>query len=277
MKHGVVIHGPEAIDQGLATQVIDLLSNFGEVVACVGGATGAVAVIDAGLEGMIDISRFELPSEALKRLEPEVDRLVLVNYCKREETGIVFGRAVALRAKITKPLVQVDNDFVTSWNSEGEDLARWISAKLSKRLIVPTKSDRTSSKVRRISGVNKGENVWVNGVVIGKAVDEIVELSESSDGKIKFSGIEVKEHILSRLKIIDLDKAIVRSGTIRRTQKEPRLTLTKKKGIVCVIDHDAEKLAHKLKEASAVVTIGDDTTKTAGSILSRYGVPVIGI
>lgn len=277
MKHGVVIHGPEAVDQGLAIQVIDLLSNFGEVVACVGGATGVVSVIDAGLEGIIDISRLELPSEALKRLEPEVDCLVLVNYCKREETGIVFGRAVAQKARITKPLVQVDNDFVVSWNVEGDDLARLISEKLSKRIIVPTKIDKTSPKVRRISGVIKGENVWVNGVVIGKAVNEIVELSEGSDGKIKFSGVKVKEHVLSRLKIIDLDKAIVRSGTIRRTQKEPRLVPTKKKRIVCIIDHDAEKLAHKLKEASAVITIGDDTTKTAGSILSRYGVPVIGI
>ncbi|MBC7127332.1 MAG: DUF2117 domain-containing protein [Candidatus Methanosuratincola petrocarbonis] len=277
MRYGVVVHGPEAIDQGLAAKVIDLLSNTGEVIACVGGATGIVAAIDAGLEGAIDISRGELPSEALRRLETEVDCLVLVNHCKLEETGIAFGRIVALRANITKPLVQVDNDFVISWNFKGDDLARWISQRLSKRVIVPTKNEKMPSKVRRISGVIKGENVWVNGVVIGKAVSDVVELLEGGDGKIQFTGVEVKERALSRLRIEDLNKAIVRSGTVRRTQKTPRLKPTKKKGVACLIDHDAEKLAHKFKEASAIITVGDDTTKTAGGILSRYDVPVIGI
>lgn len=277
MRYGIVIHGPEPIDRGLASQVIGLLSNSGEITTCVGGATGIVAAIDAGLEGIIDISRVELPSEALKRLDTESDLLVLVNYCKQEETGIAFGRAVASRAKVSKPLIQVDNDFVISWNIEGSDFARWISEKLSKRLMSPTKTEQMESKVRRISGVIKGENVWVNGVVVGKAASDVVELFEDADGKIQFSGVEVKEHVLSRLKITDLNKAIVRSGTIRRTQKVPRIKPTKKKRIACLIDHDAEKLAHKFKEASAVVTVGDDTTKTAGSILSRYDVPVIGI
>ncbi|MEJ5292051.1 MAG: DUF2117 domain-containing protein [Candidatus Methanosuratincola sp.] len=277
MRYGVVIHGPEAVDRGLATQVIDLLSKTGEVTACVGGATGIVAVIDAKLEDIIDISRTELPSEAIKRLVPEVDVVVLVNYCKGEETGIAFGRAVASRAGITKPLVQVDNDFVISWNPQGEDLAKWFSMKLSKRAIPPTKNGSATSKTRIISGVIEGENLWVDGVVIGKAVSKVVELSEGVDGKIQFSGVQIKEQALRRLKNLDVDKAIVRSGSIRRTQSEPRLKPTEKRGIVCLIDHDAEKLAHKFKEASAVVTVGDDTTRSAGSILSRYGVPVIGI
>ncbi|RWX73377.1 MAG: DUF2117 domain-containing protein [Candidatus Methanosuratincola verstraetei] len=277
MKCGIVIHGPEAIDTGLATQVIDLLSNYGEVKACVGGSTGVIAAIDAGLEDIIEISRVELPSEALKRLEAEADVLVLVNYCKQEETGIEFGRAVASRAGVTKPLVQVDRDFVISWNAKGDDLAKWISDKLSKRLILPTKKDQIPPRARRISGAIKGENVWINGVVVGKAVSDMVELFEDRYGKIKFSGVEVKEHVLSRLKLEGLDKAIVRSGTIRRTQNTPKVKPTEKKEIVCIIDHDAEKLAHKCKEASAVITVGDDTTKTAGNILSRYGVPVIGV
>ena len=277
MRYGIVIHGPEAIDQGLAAQIVDLLSNVGEVKACVGGATGIVAAMDSGLDALIDISKVELPSEALKRMEPDVDHLVLVNCCKLEETGIAFGGTVALRAKVKKPLVQVDNDFVISWNVEGYDFAKWISQKLSKKMIVPTKTDEVPSKIRRISGVVKGENVWVNGVVIGKATSDVVELSVNEDGKIRFNGVKVKESALSRLRIEDLNTAIVRSGTIRRTQKPPRLKPTKKRSVAFIIDHDAEKLAHKFKEASAVVTIGDDTTKTAGSILSRYDVPVIGI
>lgn len=277
MKYGIVIHGPEAIDTGLAKQVIDLLSNYGKATACVGGSTGIIAAIDAGLEDIIEISRVELPSEALKRLEAEADILVLVNYCKQEETGIEFGRVVASRAGVTKPLVQVDRDFVISWNLKGDNLAKWLSDKLSKKIIVPTKKDMISPRVRRISGAIRGENVWINGAVVGKAVSDVVELFESNDGKIKFSGVEVKEHVLSRLKIEGRDKAIVRSGTIRRTLKKPRMKTTKKKGIVRIIDHNAEELAHKCKEASAVITVGDDTTKTAGNILSRYGVPVIGV
>ncbi|MBC7120569.1 MAG: DUF2117 domain-containing protein [Candidatus Methanosuratus sp.] len=278
MRIGVVVHGPEAIDTGLAIQVIDLLSNFGEVKAYVGGATGIIAVIDAGLEQRIDISRTEKPSEAISRLDPESTHLILVNYCKREETGIAFGRAVASRAKITKPLVQVDNNFVISWNADGEELAREISDKLSKKIIVPTKNEnKTPPNVRRVVGVAKGENVWVNGTVIGRAKSEVVELYQGRDGKIQFSGVEVKEHVLNRLENLDIEKAIIRSGVIRRTSREPRSMPTKKKKVVCIIDHDAERLAHKFRDASAVVTIGDDTTRVAGDLLSRYDIPIIGI
>lgn len=46
---------------------------------------------------------------------------------------------------------------------------------------------------------------------------------------------------------------------------------------VILIDHCAER-SFELKEgAGFAITVGDDTTEIAGSILSRFGIPVLGI
>ncbi|WP_269850146.1 DUF2117 domain-containing protein [Methanosarcina horonobensis] len=46
---------------------------------------------------------------------------------------------------------------------------------------------------------------------------------------------------------------------------------------VILIDHCAERSLEILEGAGLAITIGDDTTEIAGSILSRFGIPVIGI
>ena len=66
MKIGVVVHGPNIIDSGYALKLIDLLNEYGEVTARLGGTMGRTAVIDASLENIIDIRKKLVPSDSLK-------------------------------------------------------------------------------------------------------------------------------------------------------------------------------------------------------------------
>ena len=95
MEIGVVVHGPGIVDSGWAKKIIDLLSTFGNVRCRLGGTMGRTAVIDAGLEDIIDISLKLLPSQSLELFNREdVDVIFLLNYGKSPETGRVFGYKV---------------------------------------------------------------------------------------------------------------------------------------------------------------------------------------
>ena len=95
MEIGVVVHGPGIVDSGWAEKIIDILSNFGNVSCRLGGTMGRTAVIDAGLEDVIDISLKLLPSQSLELFNREhADVIFLLNYGKSPETGRVFGYKV---------------------------------------------------------------------------------------------------------------------------------------------------------------------------------------
>ena len=95
MEIGIVVHGPGIVDSGWAKRIIDILSNFGNVRCRLGGTMGRTAVIDAGLEDVIDISLKLLPSQSLELFNREhVDVIFLLNYGKSPETGRVFGYKV---------------------------------------------------------------------------------------------------------------------------------------------------------------------------------------
>jgi len=68
MKIGLVIHGPEVIDSGEGKRVFEKLSCVGKVEARLGGTMGKVAVLDAGLENVVDISRHQKPSACVESL-----------------------------------------------------------------------------------------------------------------------------------------------------------------------------------------------------------------
>ena len=95
MRIGVVVHGPNIIDSGYALKLIELLSQYGEVSARLGGTMGRTAVIDASLENIIDIKRKLVPSDSLKIFyDDNVDVIFLLNYGKSDVTGQVFGYKV---------------------------------------------------------------------------------------------------------------------------------------------------------------------------------------
>jgi hypothetical protein len=103
-----------------------------------------------------------------------------------------------------------------------------------------------------------------------------VEIRAERGRIIEAKGAELKAHGLEKLPSIDLERAIIRSGSIRRTRALPRLGSCWGQGAV-LIDHCAEDSLDAARGASVAVTVGDDTTAIAGDVLARLGIPVIGI
>ncbi|MEM2097785.1 MAG: DUF2117 domain-containing protein [Methanothrix sp.] len=287
---GVVIHGPEVVDTGFAHQALEWLEGHGDVVAVLGGTMGRVAIIDAGLEGRVDISRRRSPSQSVQDLQHS-DLTVLMNHAKSRETGLVFGSIVASRARPTNPLIQVDSGgrFVAALanssersNAIAEGLASHFGFEILDALMQYDDLRQEGDViVRRMWGVLPGESISVNGTVIGTATDTHVEIMEQDGRIVGARGIKLKMHGLEKLPYVDLRSAILRSGSVRRTagMLKPRLCSlrTGRNGRFAIIDHAAEDAFELASDASFVITIGDDTTAIAGDVLSRLGIPVLGI
>lgn len=285
---GIVVHGPEAVDSGSALKLINYLQRFGSTVAVLGGTMGRVAVIDAGLDEVIAVSLKRRPSESVKDLQADSDILILINQAKTRETGLAFGFRVADNAKISKPFIQIDcgGKFVAVLAGSEESIAEEISNDLGFDLLNNTKfHDCLVGKIkhegnaakRKLTGVLPGELITVNGIVIAKAIDSSIEI-EAADGIIvRVNGAEIKPHGIEKLPPMDLEKAIIRSGSIRRTKARPRKALECRGDLAALINHNAEEAFEKSKDACIAVTVGDDTTSIAGEILSRLGIPIIGI
>lgn len=281
---GVVVHGPEVVDSGWAKRALDLLEMMGPVTAVLGGTMGRVAVIDAAMEDRIDISRREAPSQSVRRLEPAVGMVILLNYAKTRETGLAFGAMVAERAKPKKPLLLADygGRFLSVLAGNPGPLAERVAQRLDLELLAsPVFQPRTESSGRavrrKILGAVPGENVSVNGTVVAKALADTVEIT-AVDGKIiEISGAQIKAHGLEKLSFVDLKAAILRTGEIRRTENAPTRTIQTRGHDAALIDHAAEDTFEEAREVMVAVTVGDDTTAIAGEILVRLGTPLIGI
>lgn len=273
----VIVHGPEAVDSGLAIQVIEKARTLGIVEARVGGATAVAAVIDAHLETTIAIGSRELPSAAILQAMARNDLVVLVNQGKGRASSLSFGRLVMSRvASSTIPIFQIDDGLSVIWS--GDDLSlSWAKCLLVGEILDQRSLPRTpETKVRRLSGVRPGEHVWINGNVIGQATSGEVVLCQDAEGQLRGEGLKLKQTGLERLGGFDLCTAIVRSGQVRRTSSRPR-SLSSKRETVCLIDHCAEESVFRCRDAAYVVVVGDDTSKISSALLYRLGVPVIAI
>ncbi|AKB19685.1 hypothetical protein MSWHS_2822 [Methanosarcina sp. WWM596] len=318
IKIGLVIHGPEVIDSGKAELVLEKLSCIGEVEAQLGGTMGKTAVLDAGLENVIDISQHLKPSACIESFFETSDLVCLLNRGKTPETGMIFGAKVTSRLKDPekKPLIQIESPGCTGGKliPLNKKAGNYIE-KLSEVFGLPAESplpfqdsvflencQKTGKTriIRELSGVFPGENIFVNGFVIGKALSSKISIVSESGFITAIEGGEIKEHGLEKLHNykkrdpVDLAGAWVKSGEIRRSN--PLLPEAEKEnasarksgpisrtgagtgtGKVVLIDHAAENSYELASGAELAVTVGDDTTAIAGDILFRLGIPIIGI
>jgi hypothetical protein len=281
-KIAVVVHGPEVVDSGSALKLINYLKRFGTVKAVLGGTMGRVAIIDAGLESVIAISPWRRPSRSIRDLEPSSDILILLTRAKSRETSLAFGSMVAAAAAVAKPLILIDcgGKLVAGLAGKADEMTEKIAADLGLENLEPPPLQgafrREDETVRTLAGVMPGELISVNGIVVAKAQESSVEITAREGKIVRIKGAEIKHHGLEKLPGIDLEKAIIRSGKIRRTLALPRLREGRGDG-AAFIDHGAEDAFQEAQGASVVVTVGDDTTAIAGDILARLGVPVIGL
>ena len=278
MKIGLVLHGPEVIDTKKAASILSYLRKKGEVEARLGGTMGAAAVFDAGMEAEIQIRR-ELVSTALKDMARYLDILYIASCGKTRKSGLAFGKIAVERARINpvRPLIQIDDGFVVVWNEEGRERAKEDAQALGHDLIdCSHRSGTEGGDWRKVHGVQRGENVWINGFVIGKAISDEVWVG-SENGVLVLKGIDIKQHGIEKLGNVDPMKAVIRSGSVRRTSGPNRAGKLDEGNKVILVDHEAEESYFRARGAKAAVTVGDDTTCITGSLLYRLGVPVVGI
>lgn len=133
--------------------------------------------------------------------------------------------------------------------------------------------------IRQIHGVSPGENILVNGTVVGKSNSSQLSLVSVDGIIVEIIGGEIKNHGVEKLGKIDLNKAIVKTGLLRRSEVEPRVLkhVAEENQIkVGFLDHAAEDV-YALKNMDLIITVGDDTTLLASDILFRFEIPIIGI
>ncbi|MEZ5336536.1 MAG: DUF2117 domain-containing protein [Methanolobus sp.] len=311
MEIGVVVHGPE-VDSGMAMDVLEKLKVLGNAKAVMAGTIGKTAVLDSHLEDIINIRKSLKPSKCIDAFLKTKDAVILLNHGKTTDNGLIFANIVISRIEspIVKPLIHVERPGMTDgiivpWSEESLPLAGKLSEILELGLsaipekIVPISvEDHGHRIIRRVYGVHLGEKIMINGIIVGFALSEDVQII-SEDGFItEIKGAKVKDHGLEKLHgyqkriPIDLYNCWVKSGPLRgnsfsvreKNKKFKYINFNEKKHLIpderikaVLIDHEAEKTFELVKDAQVAVTIGDDTTDIAADILYRLRIPVIGI
>lgn len=291
MRVGIILHGPEIVDVGSAKRIIDIFKKEHEVIAKLGGTMGRTAVLDACLEDVIDISQGLTPSETIIALKDSIDLAILLNHGKTLDTGRFFGRIVASRIPLL-PLVHIErpdcDGRIIYYEPHAQRCAEYVRDMLHDTYDLPIERGSPAPLhirregnfvIRRVSGAFAGENIRLDGSVIGEVARPEPEIVCKNGRIVELRGIKAKPHGLEKLenRKIDILTARVRTGNIRRSPHEPRIKKVLPEGKLAIIDHCAESTFELVKDAGLVITVGDDTTTIAADILTRLGIPVIGI
>jgi hypothetical protein len=285
---GVVIQGPGPLYGGAAERLLHLLEGWGtRREVRISGALGRVAALDLGWgEG------FEtplLPSQALEELgRSNPDLLILLTGCKSLETGIYMGKKIAENARLVRllgiPLTQVETaegGAVIHWSGDpslSQELARGLSLELRFPPPFTDRIERRGGKVyRTLVGVRPGEKILVDGYVVGESLSTHVTLVAKGGRLEEIVGGRKYSRGIRKVGRVDLTRCNVK--TLRTLHRIPpgRVLPRKGKGNWAILVERADTALERAGEAGLAITIGDDTTLITHQILSRLGVPVLGV
>ncbi|MBW2664087.1 MAG: DUF2117 domain-containing protein [Deltaproteobacteria bacterium] len=282
---GVLFHGPEVFDSGWGSRIIDVMKALDDVRCVLAGAMGRTAVIDNGLEEIE--FWWKMPGACIHDLASQVDAVIIVNYAKSEQAGLVFGAMVVERAKVNIPIIQVEcsGPFFVEW-VEGCDphitsvLRQMEIPQRDEILIKPSVWEADGKVYRRMTTAAPGDFILINGIMAGRATRTEIVIVCKDGHIIEIQGADIKEHGIEKLDRfggVDLQAVkLASTNTLRRMEHTPRTQKTKGCGVV-FIDHAGMHVYDLAHEAEGVVTVGDDTTAVVGDILYRFQIPVIGI
>jgi len=268
----MVVHGPELFDHGDVALLMDVLSPKRIVVA---GVMARTAAEESGLRVEFNA---QPPSRVILALDGPV---FLANRGKTAKTGELFGNIVASRLGYNGLVhIECSSRTVYCWNSGDEELAGLLSCLtgFDKKSLKSTVLRQEN--VREIHGCIPGEAVYVNGIVIGRATEDVVVLQWRGGVVEPCSGLEPKPHGFEKLSLnqsIDISTAWCKSGPIRSSV--PHLKgKAPGSGRILVIDHCGHEIYNRMPEdCCGVLAIGDDTTAVSGHICAHRGIPVFGI
>jgi hypothetical protein len=255
-----------------------------------------VAALDKHLT-FIDTSQKIRTSDALNHVSDK-EVAVLANCGKTSETGRVFGQIVSSRVRRSVIHVErpgaVDGSVILWRGADGDKsrhvqyVARRLSDRLSLKLIKKQKRElrveQTGEVVtRHIYGARPGEPLLVQGMVVGTVVDSDVALIVQRGRIVDIAGVATKAHGLEKIGNIALGTAYIKTGHLRASNEAcvERSMLPARpleRGSVTFVNHCAEETLESVNEKTiCAITVGDDTTSICGDILSRAGIPIVGI
>ncbi len=278
------LHMPGVFDTGWAERMISLIKKYGDYVAVVGGTIGAVAMMDAHLESKVKIIQ-EKFSEWINKNRFEFD--VIVNSMGASDVERMMADSWHIYKRTALPIVGVDtNNRVVAFWSDG---AREFAERLSEDLEFELKNGKDfgitfwkegEREFRRILAVAPGDWILINKIVVGKAEAKDVVVICEKGNILDIRGATIKRHGIEKLGRIELSEAKIDTIKVLRNIIKNRRTDLKAKisKKVAYVEHAGYDVLKLLDEGiCSAVTVGDDTTLIVGDILSRFGIPIIGI
>ncbi len=270
-------------DSGWADRIISVTEKLGEVVAVVTGTMGAVAMMDSLLEGKVTFVREKFSDWANKE---SFD--VVINSMHASNVERMFADCWHLSKKIVAPLIGIETNSktVALWSDKVRELAEILANDLGFELRKGKDYGTTfwvegERECRKVLAVMPSDWILINKIIVGKALtSDVVVICEK--GKIvEIKGGILKEHGLEKLGNVNLLDARIdtikylRDGSKKRIKKK---LIDQTKGKVAYVEHAGYEVFKLLDEGvCCAVTIGDDTTAIVGDVLSRFGIPIIGI
>ncbi len=271
---GAVIHGAEPLDSGIFQEIIASIEDVGRLIMA--GTTGATAVVDCGLQTRVEMLTHNLVSSAVRELSESHDLVLIINQGKTLEGSLRFASVIKSRScPCDVPVIMMDAGFHCVLNPGMEEV--WYPMVQRFCPVKREVPDCQDSDVRTLHGVIPGENVWVDGNVIGRACKSNPRIWRDDNGVLCFDGIEIRQSAFEHVKDFDHRAAKIRSGKVRRTNARPFSIPNGVGDQIILVDHDAEDCLRSREGVHLAVTIGDDTSRIAGALLYRFSIPVFGI
>lgn len=240
MRVAVVFHMPEIFDTGWADKILKALKdkNF-EVLALTYGTMGRTALIDNFMEDKVKYEERK-PVEFLPEVSSKVDVVIIATHTFSLKKSHANCWHLIKNSNLENVVeVETNSGVVASWSSKLDKLAKILSESLGLKLVEPPKFpsqtiwSKNGKKFRRVLGVDVGDYVMVNKIVVGEAVSEDVVIVEENGFITDVLGVKLKKNSLSKLNKLgkmDVEKVSVDTRrNLRFTYKTPRLINTREK------------------------------------------------
>ena len=214
----------------------------------------------------------------------------MVNALTFDFEDLFYGVANALDLKKVDPEEVVSMYFSSNIEKNDESYIKKMISSLDYY------DESRNYTYRKIHGASPGENIFLNGIVVGYAHSEDIILIAEDGILVEIDGGEIKHHGVEKLGVVNLNNVIVKTGLLRKSDDvTPRIL---EKEAVYVEDSERNALAegdedetsfkvgfvdhaaydiYRFKNFDLVVAIGDDTSLVASDILYRFNIPIIGI